>query len=91
MPGRDNTGPFGAGPLTGRGLGSCNSENRPFYSNVRFGLGCRRGFKRGNGRGYGMGLGYSQLSNKTQKELLEEQRNLMKNRIDLIDKELENL
>lgn len=31
MPGRDGTGPFGVGPLTGRGLG------------LRSGYGCRRG------------------------------------------------
>lgn len=38
MPGYDRTGPWGRGPLTGRGLGPC-----------RRGLGWRRGF----GRDYG--------------------------------------
>lgn len=40
MPWRDGTGPFGEGPLTGRGLGPCGR-----------GMGWRRGF--GWGRGFG--------------------------------------
>ncbi len=44
MPRLDGTGPFGAGPRTGRGLGPCGG---------RLGLGLRRGF----GRGLGLGLG----------------------------------
>jgi len=27
MPNRDKTGPFGKGPLTGRGFGDCNDQN----------------------------------------------------------------
>ena len=42
MPNRDKTGPTGAGPLTGRGLGGCqgeakNTENRPLKRNLRRG------------------------------------------------------
>jgi hypothetical protein len=37
MPGQDQTGPLGLGPLTGRGFGPC-------------GNGMRRGFSRGCGR-----------------------------------------
>jgi len=49
MPSEDMTGPRGAGPLTGRGLGPCGT-----------GLGFRRGFRRygmGFGRGFGRGGG----------------------------------
>ena len=45
MPGFDRTGPFGEGPMTGRGLGPCGR-----------GLGVRRGFGRGMGRGFGRGF-----------------------------------
>ena len=39
MPNRDKTGPAGVGPLTGRGLGPCNQDNRQ-------GFGCGRGLGR---------------------------------------------
>ena len=42
MPGRDGTGPYGEGPLTGRGLGPCGR-----------GLAFRGGLGRGFGRGFG--------------------------------------
>ncbi|HJX49852.1 MAG TPA: DUF5320 domain-containing protein [Candidatus Nanoarchaeia archaeon] len=45
MPGMDQTGPLGQGPLTGRGLGPC-------------GAGFRTGFNRGRGRGLGRGFGF---------------------------------
>ncbi|MBI9032051.1 DUF5320 domain-containing protein [bacterium] len=47
MPFRDGSGPNGSGPMTGRGMGNCNS-NRDFADDF-----CGRG--RGYGRGYGMG------------------------------------
>jgi hypothetical protein len=40
MPGYDRTGPMGAGPMTGRGMGRCAS-----YPGSGFGMG--RGFRRG--------------------------------------------
>ncbi len=49
MPARDNTGPAGQGPMTGRGAGICagnNAETGTF------------GFGRGLGRGRGMGRGF---------------------------------
>jgi hypothetical protein len=53
MPGRDRTGPLGAGPRTGRGLGYCSGYNRPGFTNpnpvFRGGLGFGR---RGMGRGW---------------------------------------
>jgi len=44
MPGRDRTGPQGAGPGSGRGMGDCSS-----YEQARGGLGLGR---RGAGRGW---------------------------------------
>ncbi|KAA3384521.1 DUF5320 domain-containing protein [Akkermansia muciniphila] len=84
MPRRDGTGPMGAGSMTGRGLGSCTGANAVKYG---AGLACRRGF----GRGFGRGIAVNQNTSKTQKELLQEQKNVLKSRLDVIDKQLENL
>jgi hypothetical protein len=45
MPGMDNTGPFGTGPV-GRGLGRCGD--------IQAGRGRGRGFRRGGGAGWNM-------------------------------------
>lgn len=92
MPRRDGTGPMGAGPMTGRGLGLCTGANAVKYGaglglGLGLGLACRRGF----GRGFGRGFAVNQNSSKTQKELLQEQKNVLKSRLDVIDKQLENL
>lgn len=88
MPRRDGTGPMGAGSMTGRGLGSCTGANAVKYGaglglGLGLGLACRRGF--------GRGFAVNQNSSKTQKELLQEQKDVLKNRLDVIDKQLENL
>ena len=71
MPGFDQTGPMGAGPMTGGGNGLCSPANVGY--NPRFtegsiygrGLGLRRGFRgrfgpdRGRGRGFDRGYGWS--------------------------------
>lgn len=50
MPGRDGTGPQGAGPMTGRGAGRCAGLNTPGYANPVAGRGFRGlGFGRGGG------------------------------------------
>ncbi|MCD6496631.1 MAG: DUF5320 domain-containing protein [Candidatus Aenigmarchaeota archaeon] len=56
MPWGDRTGPNGAGPRTGRGLGYCSGYNSPGYTKgVPMG---GRGFGRGGfGRGAGFGRG----------------------------------
>ncbi|MBN2381810.1 DUF5320 domain-containing protein [bacterium] len=55
MPGGDRTGPWGMGPLTGRGMGYCAGYPVPGYANVagRGGFGARGG--RGGFGGYGGG------------------------------------
>lgn len=58
MPRGDRSGPYGAGPLTGRAAGYCAGYTVPGYMNPRrgyargFGRGWRRGFGRGWGRGW---------------------------------------
>ena len=59
MPGRDKTGPVGAGKMTGRGRGLCapkgaDKEEVPFRG---MGRGIGRGLGRGMGRGMGRGFG----------------------------------
>lgn len=80
MPRRDGTGPRGAGIMTGRGLGNCVGENE-----IRYGSGLRAGI-------------VGEYSNKPSsnpeplsKELLEEEKEQLKNRLDAINRQLENL
>ena len=92
MPGRDGTGPLGAGAKTGRGLGPCTGAGAIKYGagiglGLGLGLACRRGFRRGFGRGF---FG-SRASSLTPKELLQEQQSALKSRLEEIDKQLENL
>ncbi len=52
MPGRDKTGPLGAGPLTGGGLGLCRAVlgcGAGLGLGLGLGLACKRGFRRGAG------------------------------------------
>ena len=55
MPRGDRTGPWGAGPMTGRAAGYCAGYSVPGYLNPVGGWGGRRG--RGYGRGWGRGYG----------------------------------
>ena len=92
MPGRDGTGPMGAGPMTGRGFGICTGANAVRYGAGRgmglgLGLGCRRGF----GYGFGRGSAVYEISPKTQEELLKEQKTISQERLEAIDQQLENL
>jgi hypothetical protein len=54
-----------------------------------FGFGRGRGF--GCRRGYGVNFAADPATARTQKDLLEEQRELLQNRLDSISKQLENL
>ena len=72
MPGLDQTGPMGAGPRTGRGMGGCGQPANAGFGRGRFGRGggpnCWRGRGggggggggRGWGRGFGRGFGWQQ-------------------------------
>lgn len=98
MPGRDGTGPMGVGKMSGRGLGACSDAKTGSDVNVAgagFGRGCRCGFgrgqARGNGRGFGRGNGYNRTPSASQKEVLEEQQALLQNRLEMIQKQLDNL
>ena len=93
MPRRNGTGPMGAGSMTGRGLGLCTGASVVKYGaglgmmGLGLGLACRRGF----GGGFGRGFAFNQTSSNTQKELLNEQKTMLQDRLEVIDKQLENL
>ena len=55
MPRGDRTGPWGAGPMTGRAAGYCAGYSVPGFMNPTVGYG--RGWGRGRGRGFGRGWG----------------------------------
>ncbi|MFX0187535.1 MAG: DUF5320 domain-containing protein [Candidatus Hodarchaeota archaeon] len=57
MPRGDGTGPWGQGPITGRGLGYCTGYDTPGYAKAP-GMGLRRGLRSGFGLGYGRGAGW---------------------------------
>lgn len=88
---RDGTGPVGQGPLTGRGLGVCNGGNN--YRNFRCGGGRRMGMGMGmNNRGsFGRGAGFFQENIPNSKELLSEEKELLTQRLNSINEELEGL
>lgn len=90
MPGRDGTGPMGAGSKTGKGFGFC-AVNDPVVKNV--GIGREFGFGRGYGnrRGFGRGFSVNQNDSISKKELLQEQRTFLKRKLEEIDKQLESL
>jgi hypothetical protein len=92
MPRRDGTGPMGVGSMTGRGAGICRDATSVNYgagpgSGFGRGQACRRGF----GRGFGRGFADRQISSKTQKELLTEQKTMLQERLEVIKDQLENL
>jgi len=92
MPGRDGTGPMGYGTMTGRGMGVCvGAPGFGYGAGFGMGFGCRRGLGRGFGRGYGWNYNPNLDNPRKDKEFLEEQKEFLKNRLDSINKQLENL
>jgi len=100
MPGRDRTGPQGAGPRTGRGLGDCGgTPARPAFG-FGGGYGSRGGFGRGRG---GMGCGWRSrfyatgipgwVSPTPEQEVadLKAQADLMKGQLEAVEKRIEEL
>jgi len=81
MPVLDGTGPQGAGPMTGRGMGKCAGAN-PVYNRRGLGLGSRRGM--------GMRAGWSAagLTVKEKRDVLEKEKELLKQEMEAIEKEL---
>lgn len=98
MPGRNKTGPQGQGPLTGRGMGNCSSnESSP---NENF-AGTGRGFLSGFGRGRGFGnqgggmrrrfLGQGWNANVSDDASMKNEIDSLKNEISQLENKIEEL
>ena len=90
MPGRDGTGPMGAGAGTGRGIGGCvgTPVNGQFPA---YGIGCQRRAGRGGAQGRGFGRGFVGVyPAATQKDVLEQQRAALQARLEQVDDQLKN-
>ncbi|HPO48774.1 MAG TPA: DUF5320 domain-containing protein [Spirochaetota bacterium] len=91
MAGLNGTGPMGEGPMTGRGLGYCNDNNK---ETLGFGRGLGRGlFSRGGGRGRGCGRGYVNYQNvpnpqANDLEILRKQKDFLDKRIEELEKSI---
>lgn len=83
MPGRDGTGPMGGSTKNGRGLGLCSGAN---VIGDRAGLGLGSGYRRGLGRNIG-----ANQTVQTPEELLQEQKQMLENRLGEVSKQLESL
>jgi hypothetical protein len=79
MPGGDGTGPFGAGPKTGRAMGFCAG-----YNNAGFAYG--RGRRFSIGRGFG-GRSFAFWGNRTGDESFIQ----LQSRVSSLEKEIEKL
>ncbi len=104
MPRRDGTGPMGGGPMTGRGCGPCachaawyGAGHGPGFGhgpgrrcNYAHGFGPRCGRRHGYARGCAESTPM-EWSPEIEKELLQKQRDALKNKLDFIDKRLESL
>ncbi len=90
MPGRNGTGPMGAGAMTGRGLGLCSGAGN-LARGARLGLGLGMACRRGFGRGFRMFSADEEMTANHRKELLQLQKNTLKNRLADLDRQLESL
>lgn len=93
MPGGDRTGPQGAGPRTGRGMGYCSGYANPaFMARGGFGLG-RRGAGRGwRHRFFATGVpGRATIAPEQEAADLQAQAELLKTQLDAIQKRIEEL
>ncbi len=95
MPRGDRTGPMGAGPRTGRGLGYCGDYDTPGFANPAFGRGFGRGCGWGGGFGWRhrffaagpAGWGYPRYAAPTKEETL----SALKAEADWLKDQLENI
>ena len=98
MPGRDRTGPLGAGPRTGRGMGYCGGNDQGRFVDPARGLRNRFGFGfRGAGHGwrhrfFATGMpGWLSLTPEQETADLKVQADLLKTQLDAIQEHIEEL
>lgn len=96
MPRFNMTGPMGAGPFTGRGMGYCAQRNN---GAVGYGRGAARGMGRGIGYGRGMGFrrgpGFEPVYYDgpvvSEKEILEDEKAYLEEQLEAIKNTLSRL
>ncbi|MBN2388572.1 MAG: DUF5320 domain-containing protein [Anaerolineales bacterium] len=94
MPGGDRTGPLGAGPRTGRGMGYCSGYDRPGFTSPAPGFRLGRG---GRGRGWqnrftaGSIPAWTQPTAEQEAADLKAQADWLKSQLDAIQKRIEEL
>lgn len=105
MPGRNGTGPSGQGPMSGRGMGPCNTQSTGLNTNQGIGFGMGRGLgsgrglgagrKMGAGRGMGRGINcrysYSQYGQFSGELDAETSKNILEQRKGFLETQLENI
>ncbi len=98
MPGRDRTGPMGAGPLTGRGMGYGNPNVQQTWPNWPAGVRYGAGFRRGGGgfgwrnRYYATGVpGWVPPTDDQQIADLKAQSLVLREQLDAVEKQLTKL
>lgn len=96
MPGGDRTGPVGAGPRTGRGMG-CSGYDIPGYANPAPGFRSWFGIGRGGGRGwrnrfFATGIpGWVPPTPEQETADLKAQADLLKSQLDAIQRRIDEL
>jgi hypothetical protein len=90
MPRNDQTGPFGEGPMTGRGMGPCGGyEPEPYYGRpYRLGLAHRHGWRAWGRRAWRMPVQYDP---REEKEILQDEQSWLQHRMDWIKGRIEQI
>ncbi len=81
---RDGTGPFGQGPMTGRGMGPCAGNARAMGGRG-MGMGRGMGFRRGMGNGMGF---VPPVYAKPTKEMLQSEKAMLEAELKAIEEQL---
>jgi hypothetical protein len=98
MPGGDRTGPLGAGPRSGRGMGYCSGYDRPGFANLATSFRGWFGFGRGGGgrgwrhRFFATGVpGWATTAPEQETADLHAQANWLKAQLDAIQKRIDEI
>ncbi|KJR47580.1 hypothetical protein UF75_2006 [Desulfosporosinus sp. I2] len=90
MPGRDGTGQMGRGSMTGRGFGFCKDSN-PVGKGTDIGSGQGSGKGFGHRRYFGKGPQTDLTELKTQKELLQAEKEQLESKLKIISQQLQSI
>ncbi len=92
MPGFNKTGPLGRGSMTGRRMGNCvGNEGSDNIAYGRGGRGYGRGAGFGNKFGFGFGRNRQITTNVSEKTVIENEINTLKDQLSSLKKQLDDL